>query len=179
MTRRSEERIDRGRRDFLRGRPFRPGARGGAGRRNPPLGPLAPAPIMACTRGNPCVDCEAPCVAACEPGIIRLHPDGHTLAGVPYLSFEKSGCTFCNDCVQRCPATTEEELRPTKLGLALLDRAACVAWDGVVCTSCQTACPYQAVVMDGGVRPSIDAEACNGCGFCVGVCPTEAIRISW
>jgi ferredoxin-type protein NapF len=108
-----------------------------------------------------------------------LHPEGHTLAGVPYLSFEESGCTFCGDCVERCPATTGDEPLPARIGLAHVDRDACVVWDGVVCMSCRWACPHEAVAMDRDGRPDIDTGACNGCGFCVPVCPTDAIHVSW
>ena len=115
----------------------------------------------------------------CEPGIIRLHPENHLLAGVPYLSFERGGCTLCNDCVERCPETPGEVPPPARLGLAVVDRAACVAWDGVVCVSCRLACPHQAIEMKGDMRPTVTTGACNGCGFCVSVCPTEAIRVFW
>jgi ferredoxin len=60
-------------------------------------------------------------------------------------------------------------------GLAVLSRGECLAWDGVVCISCSTICPENAVSVDAKGRPAIMDEACTGCALCVEVCPTRAI----
>jgi ferredoxin len=62
-------------------------------------------------------------------------------------------------------------------GVAVLDREACIAWNGVICISCRTACQEQAIRVDRRGRPTIVAGACTGCGACVDPCPSRAIRL--
>jgi ferredoxin-type protein NapF len=163
--------VDAGRRAFLRGR-F-PTARDRS------LGPPPPALLGRAVEGNACVRCDAPCVAACAPAIIRLHPEEHDLAGKPYLSFEAGGCTFCYDCVDTCPLETPQKASSARIGVAVLDWRACIVRDGVICMSCWSACDHAAVNRDARGRPGIDADACTGCGCCVSVCPTQATRIEF
>jgi Pyruvate/2-oxoacid:ferredoxin oxidoreductase delta subunit len=63
-------------------------------------------------------------------------------------------------------------------GPAMLDRAACMAWDGVVCMSCRFACDDLAIFMDGQGRPHVEDDRCIGCGSCAGVCPAQAISFA-
>lgn len=49
----------------------------------------------------------------------------------------------------------------------------CTAWKG--CTQCLTACPQQAIGLDGSAA-AIDKAKCIGCGACLPVCPVGAIR---
>jgi ferredoxin len=60
--------------------------------------------------------------------------------------------------------------------IAVLDRNACLAWNGVICISCRTACDEQAIRFDPLRQPSIVDEACTGCGACINVCPPFAIH---
>jgi ferredoxin-type protein NapF len=110
--------------------------------------------------------------------VIRLHPSEHSLAGTPYVTFEEAGCTFCGDCVKVCPAATDGAPGSPRIGLAILDQAACIAWNGVICIRCQVSCTWSAIAMDAQGRPAVDADPCTGCGLCVSVCPTKAIRIT-
>lgn len=48
---------------------------------------------------------------------------------------------------------------------------ACLAFQGVMCDLCVTACsPQKALVIRNG-RPTLLAERCDGCGECQRVCP--------
>jgi len=183
VTFRPEDGIDRARREFLRGRFFTGGSEVVREDRTRPLGPPPPVLGPEPERALPCRDCPAPCTAACEPQIIRRHSPEHALAGLPYLSFEDAGCTFCNACAEACPSAadpsqTHRIVPPPRLGTATLDRDACVAWDGVICISCRLACSERAVVMDERSRPRVNEDSCSGCGMCVSVCPTRAISVT-
>ena len=169
--------IDSGRRAFLRGALLTRAGRKAAAVRQQPLGPPPP-----WHRGWPlqdaCQGCANPCVTACEPGIIRLHPADHTLAGTPYLDFEATGCTFCKACVDACPLEIEitSHGKPA-LGTARLNRDACIAWDDVICMACSGRCDYQAIRTTHQRRAEVNPEICNGCGMCVSVCPVHALSI--
>ena len=113
---------------------------------------------------------------ACDPAIVYLHSPAHRFRGIPYLDFQSGACTFCGACVEACPVEREDEV-PASLGTVLLDRNQCIAWNGVICLSCQTACTYRSVTMDLRGRPAITTEACTGCGACVGVCPSQALQV--
>ena len=62
-------------------------------------------------------------------------------------------------------------------GPAVLDRGACMAWNGVICISCRAACDERAIAVDRQQRPAIVETACTGCGVCIDICPSQAIRI--
>lgn len=64
---------------------------------------------------------------------------------------------------------------PAKPGVAVLDRDACLPWEGTVCMTCRYICPDGAIVVDGRGRPHIVSESCTACGKCVEACPTKAI----
>jgi ferredoxin-type protein NapF len=90
---------------------------------------------------------------------------------------------LCGDCVAACggkaltadPATD----RPWELVAAIGD--ACLARRGVVCRSCGESCSEDAIyfrLRAGGVaEPLLEQDACTGCGWCVGVCPTHAVLV--
>lgn len=121
-----------------------------------------------------CVTCqESPCVNACEENIIFLDA-AHT----PCLDFTKRGCTFCDACASACPSgvldiASKKEI-PVK---AEIDIMACMAWHQSLCNSCLDACESRAILFLGLFRPHIEMDVCNGCGMCVGICPSNAIAI--
>lgn len=139
-----------------------------------PLGPSPPWHTGK-LKQSVCHPCDKACVSACEAQIIRLHPLSHRFAGIPYLSFEMGGCTFCGACVQACPMPLAVgSIRP-KLGMASVNTTRCLAWNNIVCMSCRSACNFQAIEVDLRSRPWIDEAVCTGCGACIGVCPQDAI----
>jgi len=55
--------------------------------------------------------------------------------------------------------------------IAVIDPARCLAWGGSACQTCYLQCPLrdEAIMFDGG-KPTIVAQACDGCGVCVEAC---------
>jgi ferredoxin-type protein NapF len=78
----------------------------------------------------------------------------------------------------RVPVEAAGDAWAPPAGPAELDRAACMAWNGVVCMSCRFACDDLAIFMDGRGRPHVEKDRCIGCGSCVGVCPSQAITLA-
>jgi len=120
-----------------------------------------------------CLECEdKSCVNACEEDIIKL--DGENL---PFLSFEKSGCTFCEECANVCPSEVLVLNQNNKIKAKFnIDINSCFAWNSVMCSSCRDACDESAINFFGVFRPTIDMQLCTGCGFCYGVCPPYAVK---
>ena len=123
-----------------------------------------------------CVTCkESPCVNACEENIIFLDA-AHT----PCLDFTKRGCTFCEACASACPSEVLSLTCKDEKSLhvkADIDIMACMAWHQSLCNSCLDACESRAILFLGLFRPHIEMDMCNGCGMCLGICPSNAIVI--
>lgn len=131
-----------------------------------------PLPYFDPTRARVCMECVGDCVASCPEKIIVKEP-----GQAPHLDFSLSGCTFCGACVPAC-AACGGVLEADRTGIdavALIDTAKCLGHQGVVCFACGDACKDKAIHFLGMFKPRVDLGACTGCGFCVGVCPTEAI----
>ncbi len=124
-----------------------------------------------------CVTCkDTPCVNACEENILLLFSTTHT----PCLDFTKGGCTFCEACAKACPSgvlsltcNDEKDLHVK----AYIDIMACMAWHQSLCNSCLDACEPRAIQFLGLWKPQIEIDVCNGCGMCIGICPSNAIMI--
>lgn len=123
-----------------------------------------------CTR---CSDC----LNACETHII-VKGDG----GFPTIDFSKGECTFCYRCAEACPESlfSPEEQLPWQAKAEIQE--GCLAHQQVECRSCGDMCEPMAIqfkLSAGRVAmPVINVDECNGCGACVAVCPSSAIRIS-
>ncbi|HBE92994.1 MAG TPA: hypothetical protein DDW55_10860 [Gammaproteobacteria bacterium] len=165
------------RRAFLRGAYLSREGREKEAARQKPLGPPPPW-HQGISLNNYCVGCAHPCTTACEPAIIRLHPADHDHAGLPYLDFSTSGCTYCKACVEVCPIEIEivEAVTPD-IGKAHINRDTCIAWEDVICQSCSNRCEYQAITTVYQRRAQVKMDLCNGCGMCVSVCPVDALSI--
>jgi len=170
--------MDIERRNFLRGALLTRAGRTGATRQRQPLGPLPPG-MQGIVEQAACSTCHQPCVTACGPGIVRIHPDGHALAGFPWLDFSAAGCTFCGECVRVCPyPVAGEPATEAGLGTVRLDHGRCLAWEGVICMTCLSACPVEALQQDRHHRVSVAADRCTGCGMCIAVCPADALAVA-
>lgn len=121
-----------------------------------------------------CVSCdEKSCQTACEVEIIEIHTNG-----TPILNFANSGCTYCDECANACePNVLSIENKKhinAKFSIGLLE---CMSWNQTMCFSCKDPCLDDAIQFLGMFRPEIDENLCTSCGFCVKVCPTDAIKI--
>ena len=122
---------------------------------------------------NACKQCEGKCSTACEEEIIKIAEDK-----TPYLSFDKSGCTFCDACVSACEfGVLIMEAKSNINANITLSTSSCLAWNDVICFSCKEPCLDNAIVFDGLFKPIIDMSKCTKCGFCVSRCPSLAIEM--
>ncbi|MBS9778690.1 MAG: 4Fe-4S binding protein [Campylobacteraceae bacterium] len=119
-----------------------------------------------------CLTCkDKPCVNACEEDIIQIKDN------LPYISFEKSGCSYCKECALACDKDVLHEQTPHQINaLFSIDTQECLAWNGVVCFSCKDYCDEKAINFFGMFKPLVN-EKCTSCGFCVAPCPNDAIKI--
>ncbi len=126
-----------------------------------------------------CTKCDA-CIEVCEPHALFRAPESDgNIAGTPIIDAAGQPCILCEDmpCVPACEVGVLRMDAPVAMGLAKIDSIACLAFRGTVCTVCVERCPVEnCMTMEGG-RPTIDAEACTGCGVCLYVCPAPGPAI--
>lgn len=145
-----------------------------SGRRAPLRPPWSLAEMAFAGRCTRCEDC----LRACPEGILV-----RGAGGFPEVDFRRGECTFCHACAASCPTGAIADAGGTEAwGLMPgIDPQRCLAWQGVVCVTCQEQCETAAIRLSlrpGGVaRPEVAAGACTGCGACVRPCPGEAIRL--
>lgn len=120
-----------------------------------------------------CANCQTKsCEASCEERIIFIDK-----VGKPYLSFESSGCIYCDECAKACES---EVLKTNQIKINArfeIDMLSCLSWNQTMCYSCKDKCLDDAISFIGLFRPSMDDAKCTSCGFCVGVCPTNSVKI--
>ena len=120
-----------------------------------------------------CYECESKdCLNACNEKIIKIENE------MPILDFRNSGCTFCDDCAVECKiGVLKPEYKKNKINAEMIiNPNKCIAWNQTICFSCQDICEEYAIIYKGMFNPLIDLEKCTGCGFCISVCPTDAIE---
>ena len=116
-----------------------------------------------------CRECETkPCVEACEEAIIVIEDEK------PSLDFSESGCTFCDECANACEMGVLQVAYRSELPKLHIEMLSCLAWQKTICSMCKDICDVRAIDFTGLFNPEIN-ERCNGCGFCIAVCPTRAI----
>ena len=130
--------------------------------------------VAACNR------CDR-CLQACPYGIVTPVPlaDNLVAYGTPMLSYRNGFCDFCMKCVDACPtgALSWGGPRERDLGVAVVVKDACVAWDWAGCTVCKDECPVEgAITLDEQDRPVVHPDYCDGCGKCEQVCPSASLR---
>lgn len=121
-----------------------------------------------------CKECEGLCATFCEENIILIDEDSKT----PYLSFDKNGCTYCDECAKNCPKDVLKLEYKKRIEIDVeIDVLSCLSWNDTMCFSCKDPCLEDAIKFLGIFRPSIDEKLCTSCGFCIAVCPSNAIKI--
>lgn len=124
--------------------------------------------LSACTR---CGDC----VRACPEQVIVAGDGGYV-----EMSFLQSGCTACGQCIEACPTSALTTANNPRIAGKAFISDACLPKQQVSCQSCRDICDQSAIGFDflsATPVPNVDDEACNGCGFCVAVCPVDSIHI--
>jgi len=119
-----------------------------------------------------CISCDGLCANSCEVNIIVIQEDK-----TPKLDFSNSGCTYCDKCAEACPSEVlkleyKKDIN-VKIEINVLE---CLSWNQTMCFSCKDPCLDNAIEFLGMFRPEINSD-CTSCGFCVKVCPTNAIKV--
>ena len=121
---------------------------------------------------NDCKTCNNECAAACDVKIILIQDDS-----TPKLDFTNSGCTYCDDCATACPTEVLNIESKKNINAKIsIDIIKCLSWNQTMCFSCKDPCIDDAIDFIGMFRPGIN-DKCTSCGFCLKVCPTNAIQI--
>ncbi len=124
--------------------------------------------LDACSR---CLDC----VTAC-PEQVLARGDG----GFPEIIQGAGECTFCGDCVRACATAVLVRTDTSPWAWVAGIAESCLMRAGIVCYSCRDVCAERAISLPIGraiALPSINTDACTGCGACVGLCPSSAIQM--
>ena len=121
-----------------------------------------------------CLECNGVCASVCEEKIIKIIDDK-----TPVLSFENSGCTFCDECANACEADVLRIEYKSKVDIKIeIDKLKCMSWSKNICFSCKDPCLDNAIEFSGMFYPEIISDKCTSCGFCIKYCPTDAIKIA-
>ena len=121
---------------------------------------------------NNCIECEGLCANSCETNIIIIQKDK-----TPKLDFTNNGCTFCDGCANVCPSEVLKlEYKSDINAKVEIDILKCLSWNQTMCFSCKDPCLDDAIDFLAMFRPEINKN-CTSCGFCLKVCPVDAIKI--
>ena len=104
-----------------------------------------------------------PCVAACEPQVLKLPDSPFPEVLVPEGDVPETGNNL---------AQSELALRP-KLAKVEVDSEVCLPYRGPECGACRDSCPIENALVWEGNKPTVDAELCVGCALCREACIVE------
>jgi ferredoxin-type protein NapF len=131
-----------------------------------------------------CVRCGE-CIKICTYNCLQPVRFDQGLIGIgsPHFVMRLAGCDpACAACGEVCPSGAIPRLSlPQKnsavIGLAQINRAACLLWKEQLCDRCVQACNeagYHAIAPifeEGFMRIQVIEDKCNGCGWCEHSCP--------
>ena len=132
-----------------------------------------------------CTRCHA-CMNACPFDIIQITgPLTGDAEGTPVLKLNQNPCHWCStmDCIHACPSdalSMPDNGNVKAIGKVWLEQDACLNTDGIFCDTCVMYCPsdVQAIKMKNNF-PSLDENACVGCGLCVYYCEATPKALHW
>ncbi len=152
--------------------------------------------LLKCTRCNDCIK-------ACPHDVLFSLPPkfGLQAAATPAMDLMNKGCQMCADwpCVAACDSgalawpkiqqleqgneseedtSSEPDLPPAKLAMALIDTTKCLPYLGPECGACADSCPVAEALVWNGPTPHIDQEFCTGCAMCREACIVEPKAVS-
>jgi len=119
-----------------------------------------------------CVECDGVCATICPEKIISIQEDKK-----PVLDFSSRGCTYCDKCAQACDFGVLDLSQKRNIDATIvISEKNCLSWQGVMCFSCKDPCLENAIDFQALFMPVIN-DKCTSCGFCIGVCPANAVEI--
>jgi ferredoxin-type protein NapG len=137
------------------------------------------------------------CVRGCPYDTLKLaHLEDDLVTGTPYFNARDVPCEMCEDipCVAACPTgALDPELKDiddAAMGTAVLvDQENCLNFLGLRCDVCYRVCPLidEAITIEwqhnarsgkhARLLPTVNAEACTGCGKCEHSCVLDEAAI--
>ena len=148
-----------------------------------------------------CIKCGL-CVSACPYDTLMLAAPGDKKPmGTPFYNAREIPCYMCTDipCVPVCPSGALDEssvstdgvldINIARMGVAVVDSYACIAFWGIQCDACYRACPLldKAIFLEyeknertgkhAFLKPVVVPDVCTGCGMCEHACITEKASI--
>lgn len=149
-----------------------------------------------------CIKCGQ-CVEACPYDTLMLADatDGQG-PGSPYFKPREIPCYMCTNypCTEVCPSGAlstellkdkngEVSINNSEMGLAVIHKESCIAYEGIQCDVCFRACPLmnEAITLEFEINtytnkhanmiPVVHSDICTGCGVCEHVCIVEKASI--
>jgi ferredoxin-type protein NapG len=148
-----------------------------------------------------CIKCGE-CVVACPYDTLKLGSAGDdTSPGTPYFEPRQIPCYMCTNlpCTEACPSgaldlkllvkDSEPTINKAQMGLAVIHKESCIAFEGIQCDACYRACPLIGEAIElvfekneftnkhANMLPVVNSEVCTGCGVCENACVVEKSAI--